>query len=292
MADVQVVPDSLVFFTVANARYEPFVLPYLASVLHHNPGAGVEIRMERPEKFRAENRPALTLLNRYFPERFSLTKYPQDDRLPQKSARWQKFPASAVFSLIRWLETPERKAEFVYIGDIDILILEEVAPPHLAHMRRTGLPYSNMRRSNQPRLTGLHFTRYDAYYPQVDLDDTAPAGRDNERLLYWLVEQKGFGLPDPTDEFRPVHGYHMSIARNTASSNAPEDPGWGDFESSELLTRYLSFTTTTLWHELAPLLDQRYRQLLSMLDIVLAQRFPQETRKRQPASGTLPRDWW
>jgi hypothetical protein len=285
------VPDSLLFFTLANAPYEPFVLPYLASVLHNNPEVGVEIRIERPEKFRAENRPALDLLDQHFRDRFSLTKIVQNDR-PQKSQAEQRFPPSPVFSLIRWLETPERKAEFVYIGDIDILILEEVAPAHLAHMTRTGLPYSNIRRRNQPRLTGLHFTRWDAYYPQVELDDTAPMGRDNERLLYWLVEQKGFGLPDPTDEFHPTHGYHLSIARNTASSNTREDPGWGDIQSSKLLTRYLSFTTTTLWQELAPLLDHRYRQLLSMLDIVLAYRFPKETWRRQPAPGTLPRDWW
>lgn len=180
--------------SVANARYEPFVLPYLASVLHHNPGAGVEIRMERPEKFEAENRPALTLLDQHFPERFSLTKFIQKDRLPQKSEGSPK--------LVRWLSTPERKAEFVYIGDIDILILEEVAPAHLDHMRRTGLPYSNMRRSNQPRLTGLHFTRWDAYYPQVDLDDTAPLEKD-ERLLYWLVRQKGFGVPRPNRRIPP-----------------------------------------------------------------------------------------
>jgi hypothetical protein len=276
MAAVQIL-----FFTVANARYEPFVLPYLASVLHHNPGAGVEIRMERPEKFAAENRPALDLLDQHFPERFDLTKIVRDDEL----SRSESSP-----KLIRWLSTPERKAEYLYIGDIDILVLEEVAPAHLARMRRTGLPYSNIQRPNQPRLTGLHFTRWDAYYPQVELDDTAPTEKD-EWLLYWLISQKGFGLPDPRDDFHPTHGYHLSIARNTANSGAGTVPSWR-VKNPSFLAAYLTFSTTTLWQELAPLLDHRYRQLLSMLDIALAQRFPQETSERQPAPGTLPSDWW
>lgn len=265
--------ESLTFFTATDSRYEPFVLPYLASALHHNSAACAEVRLESPERFAVGNAQALDLLSRRFPGRFALSGL-------------TPMPGVHV-STLRFLETPQQETEFVYIGDIDILILEEVAPAHIAHMERAGLPYSNVRRPNAPRLTGLHFTRWDAYYPPVEL--TAEGRRaGDEAVLHSLVKQRGLALPDPADTFRPDHGYHLSITRNTAGGLPP----WGGLRSEQLVANYLALTMSPWWQELAPLFDVRYRQLLSMLDIVLAHLFPEVTRGREPPDGTLPRDWW
>ena len=63
------------FFTVANKRYEPFVLPYIFSVLAHNCDAYVEILLEEPRRFEQENADALDyLIENYGGGRFRLTR--------------------------------------------------------------------------------------------------------------------------------------------------------------------------------------------------------------------------
>ena len=260
----------LTVFTVANERYEPFALPYAASVLHHNPNATVEIVLEQPDRFAEQNADALALLADTFPDVLHFT-----------SADFSAFRNPHV---MRYLLQPRRRNQYVYIGDIDIMVLEEIAPAHLAHMERTGLPFSNIIRPNDDRMGGLHFSEWAAFYPQPEITGGDLLSRA-EHCLYALIKKKGRGLPDRADTFRPIHGYHMTLSRPPHAVIG----GWGATLDPDLLQAYLRLRGMPIWHSLVPLLDRRYRQLLTILDAGLSAYF---RKKIEPMPGTFPRDWW
>src|SRR5829696_4441298 len=198
------------FFTAANTLYEPFVIPYAVTALHHNADAAVEICVEDPARFKTANASALDVIARYFPDRFLV-----------RGGCFRGIRGASP----RFLETPLLESEYTYIGDIDMIILEgDVTEQHVAHMAQTGLPYSNRLRPNTPRLTGLHFTRTDAHYPLVVPSDWNMMKNDEE-LLYRLVRAKGLPLPAATDTFRPSHGIHLSVKR-TPTRAPGAGPHW------------------------------------------------------------------
>ena len=255
----------LTVFTVADRRYEPFVLPYMASVLHHNPDAHVEIALDEPLGFAARNADALAIIREHAGNRLSL----------RRAAAWHKFHSTQ-----RFLLTPNHRSPFVYIGDIDILVLEQIADAHLAKMAATGLPYSNIQR-HRNRLTGLHFSEWDAYYPPPPVRGTTNVSQD-EVILCELVEDRGHPLPDPTERFRPTHGFHLSLNREPAK-------GWA-MKSLALTRAYLRFRESDLWTSLFPLLDRRIHILMTILETGLGAHFPTEVVEK--ASLSLPRNWW
>ena len=167
------------FFTVALGPYELFVLPYITSVLAHNEDARVEICVQDAGRFSNTNAKAMSVLAGFFGE----------DRFLIRDVTTTGAPPSSV----RFLETPTVMTEFTYIGDIDILILEPVSEIHVKRMSRQGLPYSNMLRPGRHALSGLHFTRSDAYYPVMPPEHTNV--NRAEYLLYALVTGRGWGTP-------------------------------------------------------------------------------------------------
>jgi hypothetical protein len=247
---------AVTFFTCSDSTYEPFVLPYAASALIANPDdTVVEFCLERPRQFELANADAIGLLS----DRFG------PDRVRFKRGNFEGVPANSV----RFLETPTTLTEFTYIGDIDILLLEPTARPHLAQMAKTGLPYSNVIRPTPPaRLSGLHFTRSDAHYPLPVIID-AMAQRIDEHLLYKQVEAKGFGLPDPEERFRPAHGIHFSLNRPV---KRPGRTDWGI--SLPLAQGYLTLRKNPTWRALLPLMDKRYLTLLMLLETAMEAHFP------------------
>lgn len=88
--------------------------------------------------------------------------------------------------------------EYVYIGDIDIIVLDStIVDQHLKLMAKTGLPYSNRARGGpRAQLSGLHFTRYDAYYPVPDVSDIDITQEVDEALLYKIVQRRGLPIQD------------------------------------------------------------------------------------------------
>ena len=243
------------FFTVALGQYELFVLPYIASALTHNEDADVEICLQDSGGFQRANATALGLLAEFF----------GDDRFRLRGITMSGVPPSSV----RFLEVPSVMTEFTYIADIDILILESVSTIHIRRMARQGLPYSNMLRPGRQALSGLHFTRSDAYYPVM-----TPAHTKLDRaeyLLYDLVAGRGWGTP-PHERRPGVHGYHLSPNRSPVSLivDGRRAPSWGLDRSSSHFLAYRSFMETPIWRALLPHLDSRYLQLLGLLDLGLA----------------------
>ena len=304
------------FFTVANRAYELFVLPYAASVLIHNDDARVEVCVEDADEFADANAEALAALDRGFGKARCLFR---DMAWMQQAGA--SVPAGAKVSpnSLRFLEVPVVATEYTYISDVDMLILESVSDKHLRRMAHTGLPYSNVLRpggAKERALSGLHFTRSDAYYP-VRLPPVADLQRD-EQLLYQIIVDRGLALPTPTDRWRPVHGYHLSLSR------APLlPPGWNVdgglqrpiwhplrwrravwrarsgrsmFNVRQRFRAYRRLHQNDTWKRLLPYFDERYMRLLGLLDLALLQqlgdgrlrgRFPAEYGRRTLADRAL-----
>jgi len=128
--------------------------------------------------------------------------------------------------------------EYVYIGDIDIFILQEspdLLAQHLIHCDTIGLDYSNViRKSGSPRITGLHFVKRKPYYDKMlpvihkytELMENNLLNYEGscEFMLYDMVNEAGLGLcpralgkvvADPTNpSFRPEHGVHLAVFRD------------------------------------------------------------------------------
>lgn len=136
---------------------------------------------------------------------------------------------------IRWLVPYEvfEEYDYVYIGDVDILICEEkinLLDTHISHMEKNNIPYSNAIRNKQKRFTGLHFFKVKEYYECMSkvIDKYSNKIKNkqlrltqnyrNEHLLYDMINEGVKKLPK--DEHRididgsgPHHGLHLGIWR-------------------------------------------------------------------------------
>lgn len=244
-------PDlKLLFFTACDGEYEQFIAPYIFGALHSNREAKAEICVADPAAYRSSHAASLEILESRFANRFLI-------RGGDFSGRFR--------NSVRFLETPELKSEYTYIGDIDILILEDIAPYHIAKMEKTGLPYSNVIRPNSQRLSGLHFTRTEAYYPLPRLDGLDLTCND-EMLLYQIVARR---QKLPPVHSRPVHGFHFSIRRNPCGS-----PPW-DLEEKHI-PAYLKLRNDSDWQALLPTLGPLYWLCLLIAENVLHARHPSD----------------
>lgn len=271
---------NLTVFTVADRRYEPFVLPYIASVLSHNSSAFVEIVVECDSQLPDETFQAQEIVAASLGARFRLRQADLGGQAPT----------------LRFLMAPETTSDYAYIGDVDVLVLEEIAPAHLSHMAQTGLPYSNIRRPRKERLSGLHFTEWSAFYPRSPdeaalLDEVKANYRVkgiDEHYLFRLIKERGRGLPDPEDTFRPEHGLHLTLSRDPLTRRG----NWGGLRDPVRVQQYLAFQSTLLWQELAPLLSRRYRMILAAVNTAVACTWPEKVADMKSAPGTKLSDCW
>jgi hypothetical protein len=129
---------------------------------------------------------------------------------------------------IRFILEPRLAGDYVYIGDVDIMILENIWDWHKP-VFDAGLPYSNVIRLGKKKLTGLHFVKRDRYYPIPVIDDLIKSIENDEELLYEINKRSGL-LYDEKEynkirQGRPIHGLHMSLNR-LPFSYEPERVGW------------------------------------------------------------------
>jgi len=249
----------MLFYTCANRKYEDFAPLYVAACLHHNQGARCEVGLEDEQAFRAAHADAITVLETHFPNRFMLHTV--------------NFPKRVIPNTVRFITTPLWKAEFVYIGDIDILILEKnLALIHARQMERTGRDFCNSVRPGTKRLSGLHFTRYDAYYPLDGIEAFNLSDLDEHVLYQICLTRRGFDTDD-APWFRPTHGIHMSPNREPFGSvvNGKRRPGWGIAPWTQ---HYIEFASTPLMQALRPQLSSRLLRSLDLIDSACGQRSP------------------
>ena len=128
----------------------------------------------------------------------------------------------------RFLLQPFLRSEFVYIGDVDVLLTENVLQKHQSFVD-SSLPYYNCIRPGTHRLTGLHLARYDHLYP-LDPVVWDYSQLNDEEILYKIYELRGCLCQDELVELRlslgrPICGLHMSVNRLPFSANC-ESASW------------------------------------------------------------------
>lgn len=214
--------NKLLFYTCVNEKYYEFGILYPIFVMETNPDALVEIGVDSLRKFTNKYKHLINFYDEKFQGRVIFTEKKFYERIFFKKK-------SIMPNSIRFIRKPKLKADYIYIGDGDILILENVLSKHLKNIKDNNLDFSNIVRKGTKRLSGLHFIEYDKMYPlpKVKLKDT----KQDEKLLYKMMNNKGYNLPVKS-EYRPLHGLHISFFSrppfNTKTTNDDfvNIPGW------------------------------------------------------------------
>lgn len=233
-------PDTkLLFYTYANAQYHEFAILYPLFALLSNTDAAVEICLSEPDVFVTKYQHLIRYYVEFFPGRV-LYSYTGETNIPPNS--------------LRFIVRPVARAKYIYIGDVDILILEDnVVDIHTSYMRDTKLDFSNVRRKDENKLTGLHFMEYDKYYPIVVPDGLNLADCNDEALLFILMQSKNYSMPTVSDlRYRPVHGLHISLFSRpplptlTTQDRMGNTPSWfGQSEDTpHFIKKYFSIRYT------------------------------------------------
>ncbi|GGC74468.1 hypothetical protein [Chelatococcus reniformis] len=238
----------LLVLTAADGPYLPYALPYATSVLHHNDDCKVEIFVPDRDHFCQAHGRAIAKLAEFVGPRLVVSE--------------AEFDTHA--SIVRFIKQPATTAAYVYIGDIDVLVLEPIAPQHIEIMRKNKLRYSNEVKANKdgPTMTGLHFSEYDFYYPVEIPDDIDLGSLDwdaDGSLLYRMVSAKA--KPRTGKIGRPLHGFHMSQYGWPLNQ-------WGVRDRSRR-DKYEALRGTPLWREMRALFDPRYLVYLDILEAAI-----------------------
>lgn len=275
------------FYTAADESYQKFAPLYIYFTLKSNPESYVEIGLKDSDRYVAKNERQIEILRELFGDRFKLTTVDFDGVLP---------------SAVRWITKPELadKCEYVYIGDIDILIFDDdIEEQHLKNMAEYDAPFSNIIRGDEQtqgdnhRLSGLHFAPTEVQYPVPDLDglnysvDNDVKGTD-ETVIYKMMERKGVMVPEKMD-FRPIHGIHMrtnnhpfGIKRRSRPEHSFEEiirgnvrTPWTGIEVEEYREEFMKYIEDDDFKTLFFHLDIEVKNMLMVLENACMDRFDQ-----------------
>ncbi|MCS4177388.1 hypothetical protein GGP96_002113 [Salinibacter ruber] len=193
----------LLFYTAVNKKYEHFIPIYCYFALRSEKKSLVEVGVQNKKRVEKENEAVLRILRNRFGNRIKLTELDFEGILP---------------GAVRFINEPvmSNTCKYVYIGDIDILILDDkIVERHLNNMSDYDVKFSNVirRESKMNRLSGLHFAPTEVQYPLPNMrginynKETSKVGAD-ENVLYKIMKRKGYMVKREMS-FRPTHGIHM-----------------------------------------------------------------------------------
>ena len=114
---------------------------------------------------------------------------------------------------VRFIVQPRLSAEYVYIGDVDIMLLESgIAEYGLSFMKKHNADFFNILR-NDHQLTGLHFMEYSKMYPVRIPRNVNLASLNDEVLLCSLMREKNCKFPPLglSGSERRIFGAHISM---------------------------------------------------------------------------------
>ncbi len=234
-------------FTCCNEKYVDFVPLFIISNLFHN-DCHVEIGIDNNCEIDLSE--SLNILEILYPNQFLI--------------RSVEFNKGYCPNIVRFLIEPIIKSKFVYISDIDIITLDsDIIDRHTSIMKDNNLPYSNIIRPNSNRLSGLHFTPYENYYPINDWDDLKNYVQHDEVFLYHLLAKRFPNLKNECN-IRPVHGIHVSPNRKPISDKeiswnmhlSWRDKWYAFRQSKEFLILYDTFSERV--KNILSIIDNRY----------------------------------
>jgi hypothetical protein len=245
-------------YTCCNGVYKNFIPIFILSNLYHNEDSFVEVGVDLINEIDLTE--SLNVLNKKYPNRFLIRKA-NFDKIVIKGKHYNTIP-----NTVRFIDEPIVKAKYVYISDIDIINLEKnICDLHINHMNNNGLPFSNIVRNydtpkEYKRLTGLHFTPYENYYPIPDYEDLILEGvftRSDEAFLYKLVKKRYNNINEEI-QWRPVHGIHVSPNREpTGNMN------WG---MSNWQNQWIEFRNSEIFQEIEPTFTNYIKEKIKTID--------------------------
>lgn len=206
-------PSKLVISTVVDSLYQNYIPLFIYTLKTSYPE--YHIKLFTHGNFSQQVKNALELIKFDY------------EIVPGLFDKYAKFK----FSPISWrfVVPPEQYKEYdyVYITDIDMMILEEkisLLNFHLNEMGETGLCYSNSKRNKKhidghKSLTGLHFVSQEwfvktevARKKYAELLKTGSLGEQREedgRILYKMAKESGLKTPEKTPLVARHHGIHL-----------------------------------------------------------------------------------
>ena len=215
--------------TAALGSYDKYAIAFAASAMHSTCDTRIEIIVNDKARFLEENQVAITILGSHFgAERLCLSQIP--DVLSKA-----KMPPHSV----RFLFEPSVRTDYVYITDVDFIMLErDFLELYLNDMDRTGYDFANEVRHRTKRLTGLHFTKWEAYYPVDSAFVPMAATHGDEDLLYKIVDSRAAFDPNLL-KFRVYPGLHISPNMQRSYY--------------EYIDAAVAFFNSPVWQEISPL---------------------------------------
>jgi len=193
-------------------RYQNFIIPYTFFALMNNKNSHVEMVVEDVEKFKIKYKNELEELNKI--ERIKNNylirkmKFKRNNNIP---------------NVYRFYEVPTVKSKYTYIGDIDIMIMEDILPEYFLKFWPGKLPYNNMvRKPNKINITGLQMVKTDKYFTKDFIDCQERQYLKNlgcndnvlnDEFILGQMCKEIHGLPPNSYRFRPDCGIHFSPNR-------------------------------------------------------------------------------
>ena len=253
----------------ANKPYYKFILPFLFFGLKNNPESHFEIVLSDVDFFIENNAEGIEVLKAHFGDRFFFAADKHANRSVSPNTR-------------RFLHAPTVTSEWVYFGDIDIFIMEDVYSYHTALIEEHGIPFSNMIRNPEapkPRLTGLHFVRFEDYYPITFASDLDLATEIDEHVLYLIMKEKGLMVPGDF-RIRPELGIHASLSRDplgrfnlgpTLVFESSGVPGWNGIDEYQEV--YSDTIKSKAFLTLHPHFDIDAKLILLVVESIITDKF-------------------
>lgn len=279
----------LLFYTYVNEKYYVFGILYPLFVLSTNPDSLVEIGVSNINLFKKQYSHIINFYHNKFGNRILFSEKRFRTKMGFFKKKKNLFPGS-----IRFISEPKLKADYVYIGDSDILILDNnVLEKHLQNIKQNNLDYSNIVRKGTKKLSGLHFIEYNKMYP-IKVKPKEYMDVNDEVLLYNLMNKKGYKLPLNTN-YRPLHGLHISyfsrppFPNKTINDKVVDFPSWfsninystDDKIDMEYIEEYFKLQKTEIFQQFYSVLKETDIDLRKTIQIINAVLFYAKNKKCQ-----------
>lgn len=184
----------VLFYVTANEAYHHYIPSFVISALLSNPDSLVEVAIDQFDIFKEKYGSIIEFYDRYFPKRVLLHKLEKSKEV-LNLCLGKRHEANTY----RFVVPPYLKAKYVYITDIDVIILKNVKEHFLPKIKYYGLDFFNVKRPQQERLNGqIQFIEYKKMYPP-DLKNLKITHEDNqigrdEHILYCMMKAKNYKI--------------------------------------------------------------------------------------------------
>jgi hypothetical protein len=247
--------NKVCFLSCCNNAYAHFVLPHVTSELLRVPSSVAEVFLEDVKTFEKEFGGGYALMKEIFGDRVLVRQVPEVGH-PH---------------LVRFVYESYLRAQFTYIGDIDILVLDsEMMTMHENHMNKYNIDYSNKKRQSEDNaFTGLHCVYTERYYPKTRIwrekmkiynaytyvENRRVSSSYDEMVLHDIVYESYSSDKRKNLPIRPIHGIHMSAHQSS--------PLWG-VRKWEL--EYRQLAAMDIWMAISSHFGSKFKGIIKRLE--------------------------